>query len=143
MKTRLAPLLALTAVSAMLLSSGCKEDESKADEANGSTTETEGVASSCDLTADSMYCLDFGPDAPKNIAQKNCDGAKQAGFENGVAKVGAACPTANRVGSCAATITGVAVTYRYYSPKSTAEAAQENCKGLSGTGGAGGTFTAN
>ncbi len=98
-----------------------------------------GTVSSCDLTADVGYCLDFAADAPSGEAQGNCDSANSTLDYHGVASADSSCPTANRVGTCDAAINGVDVTYRYYSPKWTSDTANTNCSGLPG----GGTFTAN
>lgn len=107
----------------------------------GGGGETQGTVSSCDLKADVGYCLDFTPDAPAGIARINCDGAKAALELEGVVNESGSCPTADRVGTCVATINAVTVSYRYYVPRYQTETAQENCAALPGTGGAGGTFT--
>lgn len=102
----------------------------------------QGTVSSCDLTSDLGYCLDFGPQAPRGIADANCQGASDSvGYDGGIVGDDASCPTANRVGSCAATINGIQTTYRYYPPKFTLSGAQINCANLGG--GVGGAFTAN
>jgi len=105
----------------------------------GDDADTQGTASSCDLSADVGYCLDFAADAPAGAADGNCDSANSTLGYHGVANDSASCPTANRVGSCAAHPSGTAVTYRYYSPTWTSASAMTNCAGISG----GGTFTAN
>ena len=104
------------------------------------TTSTQGTLSSCDLTTDAGYCLDFDADAPAGEAKGNCASSKAIAGFNGTLNETAACPTANRVGSCTSTsANGVETTYRYYSPKFTSASAQTNCSGSSIKG----TFTAN
>ncbi len=100
---------------------------------------TQGTVSSCDLSADAGYCLDFEPDAVAGAAQANCDNANSTLGYHGVANESASCATSNRVGSCATKPSGAAVTYRYFSPKFTTTTAETNCTNIPG----GGTFTAN
>jgi hypothetical protein len=124
-------------VALVALASCTSDDASSSGSGSGAT---EGVLSSCDLSADGGYCLDFAADAEKGVAQANCDNAKSTVGFNGVAAIGKACPTAGRVGTCVATVSGVTTTYRYYGPKFTTDKAQTNCKGIPGGTGA---FTPN
>jgi len=126
--------MALFAASVAVLAA-CEDD----DESGSTTGETHGSLSSCDLTNDVGYCLDFEASAPKNIAQTNCDNAKNTVGFTGVVNATGPCPTTSRVGTCVATITGVRTTYRYFGPRYTTAQAEENCRGLPG----GGVFTAN
>ncbi len=105
--------------------------------------DTQGTVSSCDLTADAGYCVDYAADAPAGKAQADCDAINNSGSFHAVANESASCATADRVGSCSATIGGIDVVYRYYGPTYTTADAQSNCTTLGGTNGAGGTFTPN
>ncbi len=100
---------------------------------------SQGTVSSCDLTSDVGYCLDFAADAEAGAAQANCDSANSTLDYHGVANESGSCATSDRVGSCAANPSGIALVYRYYSPKFTTASAETNCNGISG----GGTFTPN
>ena len=119
----------------LCVTSACSDDTT--------TVTPQGTVSSCDLTVDLGYCMDFDASAPKSTAKGNCDNAKSTLGYNGVANESGSCPTANRVGTCLANIHGIPISYRYFAPKFTAAAAETNCKGLSGTGGTGGSFVAN
>ena len=113
----------------------CSSDSDSA----GSSSATQGTLSSCDLTADVSYCVDFAATAPKDEAKNNCASAKATLGYNGILDETGPCPTANRVGSCDyVSANGVATTYRYYSAKFTAASAETNCKALPS-----GAFTAN
>lgn len=101
---------------------------------------THGTVSSCDLTMKVGYCMDFEPSAPKGYAEITCKNANVNGLQ-GVYRASSACPTDKRLGTCTATIANVKQTYRYFAPIFTAASAEENCKRMGGTGGAGGKFT--
>ena len=121
-----------TALTALALVVGCNGDDS--DNATGTTGTAQGTASSCDLTNDVGYCLDFDADAPKDQARNNCANAESTLGYQGILSENGSCPTANRVGSCAYTTTnGVKTTYRYYASKFTSGAAEQNCSGLKGS----------
>jgi hypothetical protein len=82
---------------------------------------------SCDLSAKGSYCQDFT--ATESETNATCKSA-------GGVFASAACPTANRVGSCANAL----VTVRYYATGPTPwsiATAQTNCSGV------GSTFTPN
>ena len=97
------------------------------------------TVSSCDLSKDLGYCLDFAIGAPADEASNNCLGMNITGESNGITNETTACPAANRVATCVTTPTsGVKTTYRYFPPKFTAASAETNCKTLPF-----GTFTAN
>ena len=112
----------------LVLLLGCGGDADSGDDAQG-------TASSCDLTADVGYCLDFGPEVAAGTAQGNCDGAEATLGYMGVVMEDGACPSADRVGTCDAVIGGVALAYRYYSPTWDTAEAEENCMGLADGGG--------
>jgi hypothetical protein len=117
---------AVTFVAAVLIA-GCGSKEEPQPVA---PSEPQGTVSSCDLTSDVGYCLEFTADAPKGTAKRNCDSAKQAAGYNGILGETALCSTLNRIGTCSATISGIATTYRYRSPKWTKQSAEANCSSL-------------
>ncbi len=96
---------------------------------------TQGTPSSCDLTKDGGFCVEFDASAPEGTARGNCKGAKSTLDYDGVLSETSPCPTANRVGSCTALVTGVMTTYRYYAPKWDAATVEQYCADIGdGTG---------
>ncbi len=124
----------VSALASLLLLGACNGDEDEE-----GTTPPHGTASSCDLTTDLGYCLDFTAAAPKDVAKQNCENANAQIGADGLSNANGTCPISGRVGSCTATVSGVETTYRYYGPKFAKETAEQNCKGI---GGGGGVFTA-
>jgi hypothetical protein len=119
--------LATVAFLAVVMIAGCG---SKEEPQQVTSSEPQGTVSSCDLTRDVGYCLEFTADAPKGTAQRNCDSAKQAAGYNGILAETALCSTLERVGTCSATISGIVTNYRYRSPKWTKQSAEANCSSL-------------
>lgn len=98
-------------------------------------------ASSCDVSKDLGECFDYGPDPSGNVATTQCQSAADSiPTDAAVPNESASCSTADRVGSCEATVGGTDTTTRYYSPKWTTDTAQQDCQSVV-TGG--GTFTPN
>ncbi|MEZ4366917.1 MAG: hypothetical protein R2939_11590 [Kofleriaceae bacterium] len=90
----------------------------------------QGTDSSCDLRADTGYCLNFEPEAPAGSAQANCDGAEATLGYVGVVSTTAHCDDVDRVGVCHATFDDVVIDYAYYAPTWTSVAAETNCSAL-------------
>jgi hypothetical protein len=85
---------------------------------------------SCAITTNGMVslCMDFGAGIPMSTVTSSC--VSPGG--SATAQVSStACPTANRVGSCAVTNSAGTITYRYYAPYSTSDAMM-SCQ-MSGT----------
>lgn len=119
----------------------CSSSDSDDSNGGGATGETQGTVSSCDLTADGGYCVEFTADAQKGVAQGNCDSSKATIGWTGIVRETEGCPAANSVGTCVVQrpIDPKPFTNRYYAPKFTTATAQENCNG----DGIKGTFTPN
>lgn len=90
----------------------------------------QGTNSSCDLRADTGYCLNFWPEAPAGSAQSNCDGAEATLGYQGVVSTTGHCDSVDLVGTCHAMFDDVLIDYAYYQPTWTTAEAQANCAGI-------------